>query len=258
MNTCKLMIQIALLATAATALSLRAQPAVTESRVTTTTTSEGTIDQFAPGTEALVIRSEGRPEPLRYLVTRKTIYVDETGAPIAAERIGPGAPVTVHYVREGDRLLASRIVVRRPPPRVPPPVPAPAERTETVTTTTTTTSTGTIAEFAPGSRVVTIRSEGRPEPLRYAITRDTTYVDENGAPVSAETIANGAPVTVHYVRRGDGLMASRIVVRRPLVEERVRKPSHDEKEALEDLRKAQKERLEKEKKKERKGDRDDS
>ena len=36
---------------------------------------------------------------------------------MAVERIAPGVPVTVHYVREGDRMVASRVVVVRELPR---------------------------------------------------------------------------------------------------------------------------------------------
>jgi hypothetical protein len=111
-----------------------AQSAVVETR----TTTAGTIDEFAPGAD-IVVHSETAADPIRYGVTRQTTYVDETGAPVAVERINRGTPVTVHYVREGDRVIADRVVVRRAPTAVVEERRAPVvEERKTVTTTTTT------------------------------------------------------------------------------------------------------------------------
>jgi len=38
-------------------------------------------------------------------------------------------------------------------------------------------------------------------------------VDENGNPVSVETVRSGVPVTVYYDRDGDRMVATRVVVR---------------------------------------------
>ena len=77
----------------------------------TTTTSVGTISQF--GSDALTIQTTTDPAPIRYSFSQSTSYVDETGVPVAREMIKAGVPVTVHYVREGDRMIASRVVVRK-------------------------------------------------------------------------------------------------------------------------------------------------
>jgi hypothetical protein len=77
-------------------------------------------------------------------------------------------------------------------------------------TTTTTTSGGTITEFTP--RTFSIRTTTAATPVRYTYTRSTTYVDENGNPVSTETVRSGAPVTVYYDRNGDQMVATRVVV----------------------------------------------
>jgi hypothetical protein len=61
----------------------------------------------------LVIRSESSTTPIRYGYTKSTTYVDETGAPVSLEAVKSGLPVTVHYVREGDRMIANRVIVRR-------------------------------------------------------------------------------------------------------------------------------------------------
>jgi hypothetical protein len=92
-------------------------------------------------------------------------------------------------------------------------------------TTTTTTSAGTISEFGP--ETIIIRSETSPQPIRYSYSKTTTYVDETGAPVSLETVKSGLPVTVYYVRDGDKMMASKVIVKRavavpatPIIEEK--------------------------------------
>ena len=87
-----------------------------------------------------------------------------------------------------------------------------ADEVVATTATTTTTMLGTISEFSPDT--IVIRSETAPEPIRYSYTKTTTYVDEAGAPVSLETVKSGLPVTVYYVKRGDKMVASKVVVRK--------------------------------------------
>lgn len=113
-------------ATIALSPSLLAQTVVKE---TTATTSLGTITEFSP--ETLIIRSETAPEPIRYHYSKTTTYVDETGAPVSIETVKSGLPVTVYYVKEGDRMVASKVIVRKV---------APAATVEKKTTTTTTTT----------------------------------------------------------------------------------------------------------------------
>lgn len=109
-----------------------AQTAVTES-TTTTTTSAGTITEFSPDT--LVIRSEGASSPVRYRYSKTTTYVDETGAPVSMETVKSGLPVTVHYVKQGNDMVASRVIVRRKTTTTTAPV---VEEKKTTTTTTIT------------------------------------------------------------------------------------------------------------------------
>lgn len=95
--------------------------------VRTTTTSTGAIEQFAPDSE-LVLRTETASAPIRYSITRETRFVDDAGAPVTVEKITRGLPVNVEYVREGDRMIVSRVIVRRAAPVV-------EQRTTTTTTT---------------------------------------------------------------------------------------------------------------------------
>ena len=215
-------------------VSARAQVVITDAP----TTYAGTVTQYEPVRQTLVVRQDASTAPVTYNVTQATTFVDENGSPVLAERVTSGIPITVHYVRQGDQMIASRVIVRRTM-TVPTPVertatvPAPVERTTTVTTTTS--GAGTITSYTPGSPTLVLRSTTEAHPLTYAVSSSTTWVDESGAPIAVENIAPGLPVTVQYVREGDRLIASRVVV----VREK-RKLSDDEKDAIEDIKDAQK------------------
>lgn len=123
---------IALLAAAALAAdSALAQTVVQQ---TSTTTSLGTISEFSP--ETIVVRTENATEPLRYRYTKTTTYVDEAGQPVSIETVKSGLPVTVHYTKVGNDLVASRVIVRKV--AAAPAVTAPVVEKRTTTTTTTT------------------------------------------------------------------------------------------------------------------------
>lgn len=87
---------------------------------------------------------------------------------------------------------------------------------DAVQTTTTTTSAGTISEFSP--QTIVVKTEGSTEPVSYTYSKSTTYVDENGNPVSMETVRSGLPVTVYYVKDGDNLVASKVIVRKTVIQ----------------------------------------
>ena len=72
--------------------------------------------------------------------------------------------------------------------------------------------TGTISEF--GSARFVVRAEAGTEPSTYISTKETIYVDESGAPLSAETVKSGIAVTVYYTKERDQAIANKVVVRR--------------------------------------------
>ena len=122
------------------------------------------------------------------------------------------------------------------------------------TTTTVTTTKGAFSEFIPASKTVVVKTEAN-SPLRYVVTKQTTIVDETGAPVTIERISAGNPLSVEYAGTGENLVASRIIVQRPAVvtEEHTttttattRALTHDEKKALKKQEEDRKEQLEKE------------
>jgi hypothetical protein len=105
---------------------------------TTVTTTKGAFTEYVPGSETVVMRSETNPAPSRYVVTKQTTIVDESGAPVAIERISAGSPLAVEYTGTGERLIASRIVVQRSAAVAAPVTTAPVTTQDTATTTTTT------------------------------------------------------------------------------------------------------------------------
>ena len=83
------------------------------------------------------------------------------------------------------------------------------------TTTSVTTTNGAFTEYVPGSETMVVRSEtGTTSPLRYSVTKQTTIVDEAGAPVAIDRISPGSQLSIQYTGSGDRLVASRVVVQR--------------------------------------------
>jgi len=107
---------------------------------TTVTTTNGAFTEYVPGSETMVVRSETGTSPLRYSVTKQTTIVDETGAPVAIERISPGSQLSIQYTGSGDRLVASRVVVRPATTATTAVTSVPAAVTGEQTNTTTTTT----------------------------------------------------------------------------------------------------------------------
>jgi len=114
---------------------LRADDEKTTSTTTTTTvTADGTVNQYSP--DAIVVSSPSSTTPIRYSATKTTTFVDENGNPVAMETVKSGLPVTVYYDREGNNLVATKVVVKRVAV-VDPNAPAPVIQKSTTTTTTT-------------------------------------------------------------------------------------------------------------------------
>ncbi len=101
---------------------------------TTTSTSTldgtGTITTYTPGTEYIQMRTESSAEPVRYYYSKNTTVVDSTGAVVDMALLRPDLPVRYSYVKEGDRMVISKITVQKPLAEI-------RKVTETTTTTTT-------------------------------------------------------------------------------------------------------------------------
>ncbi|MGI8819721.1 MAG: hypothetical protein ACR2ID_02440 [Chthoniobacterales bacterium] len=97
---------------------------------TTTSTSNldgsGTITTYTPGQDYFMVNAGGSPS--RYYYTKSTTVVDPAGATVDWSLLRPDMPVKYTYVKEGDRMVVSKIIVQKPV----------AEITKETTTTTTT------------------------------------------------------------------------------------------------------------------------
>jgi len=106
---------------------------------TTVTTTKGAFTEYAPGSQTMVVRTEASSAPVRYVVTKQTTIVDESGAPVAIERVSPGSPLSIQSTGTGEHLVASRIIVQRPAAVTAPVTTAPVTSQQDTTTSTTTT-----------------------------------------------------------------------------------------------------------------------
>ncbi len=106
-----------------TVVPMTTSPAVVEAA----TMSMGTIGEF--GADRITIRTEASPDPLNYSYSKETTYVDENGVPVAISTVQSGAPATVYYTKVGDKLMATKVIVRKGAPII--------ETKKTTTTTTT-------------------------------------------------------------------------------------------------------------------------
>ena len=108
-------------------------PAVTSSSSTTTSTSSldgtGTITTYTPGSDYISFRTETSSAPVKYYYTKNTTIVDPEGKTVEWSALKPDMPVRYTYVKEGDRMVISKITLTKP---------VSYYEKETTTTTTTT------------------------------------------------------------------------------------------------------------------------
>ena len=99
----------------------------------TTTTSEvsgsGVVTAYTPGSDYISFRTETSTEPVRYYYTKKTVLVDPEGRTVEWSALRPDMPVTYSYVKEGDRMVVTKVTVAKPVTTY--------QKEETTTTTTT-------------------------------------------------------------------------------------------------------------------------
>ncbi len=104
---------------------------ISSSKTTTSTTSgAGTITAYTPGSDYISFRTETSSEPTKYYYTKKTVLVDADGKTVDWSLLRPDLPVRYEYIKDGDRMVVSKVTVTKPL--------ATFESKETTTTTTTT------------------------------------------------------------------------------------------------------------------------
>jgi hypothetical protein len=95
---------------------------VVEKRETIATTeiqplqATGVVTTWGDGT--LTLRVEGAAVPVQYLFGDTTQWFDEAGQTVTRDMLRVGMPATVVYTRGDQRLVASKIVLTRPPTAV--------------------------------------------------------------------------------------------------------------------------------------------
>jgi hypothetical protein len=82
----------------------------TEETTISTTNSSGTISTFGP--DQFVIRTTTSSTPITYQSNTSTTFVDEQGNPVDVAVIQAGVPVTVYYSKSGDKLVATKVIVK--------------------------------------------------------------------------------------------------------------------------------------------------
>jgi hypothetical protein len=107
--------------------------ALTSSSSTTTSTStvdgSGTITTYTPGSDYISLRTETSASPVKYYYTKSTTIVDPEGKTVEWSMLKPDMPVKYTYVKEGDRMVVTKITLTKPVSYY--------EKKETTTTTTT-------------------------------------------------------------------------------------------------------------------------
>ena len=106
----------------------------TTTTTSSTTTSAGTISEFSP--EVISVQSTTSPSPVSYSYSKTTTYVDQDGNPVAMETVKSGMPVTVYYTQDGDKMVATKVVVQRTTTSADVPTTSSVQTKNTTTTTT--------------------------------------------------------------------------------------------------------------------------
>jgi len=117
--------------TSSTTTTSSTDPMTTSSTSTTSTSTvdgSGTITTYTPGSDYISFRTETSSTPVKYYYTKNTTIVDPEGKTVEWSMLKPDMPVRYTYVKEGDRMVISRITLTKPVSYY--------EKTTTTTTTT--------------------------------------------------------------------------------------------------------------------------
>ena len=128
---CVVGLSTALAQTSSTTTTSAGATGVSESTTSTSTLSgSGTITTYTPGSDYITFRSQTSTEPVKYYYTKKTVLVDPEGKTVEWSTLRPDMPVNYTYVKEGDRMVVTKVTLAKPVSTY--------KKEETTTTTTTT------------------------------------------------------------------------------------------------------------------------
>jgi len=108
------LLSFALYAPSVLADEVQKKKTTTEETTVSTTNSSGTISSFSP--DQIVIRTTTSSMPITYQSTETTTFVDETGKPVDVAVIQAGVPVTVYYSKSGDKMVATKVIIKNTTP----------------------------------------------------------------------------------------------------------------------------------------------
>jgi hypothetical protein len=101
---------------------------VSSTTSTSTVNGAGTITAYTPGSDFITFRTEASADPVKYYYTKSTTIVDPEGKTVEWTMLKPDMPVTYTYVKEGDRMIITKVTLTKP---------ISYYKKETTTTTTT-------------------------------------------------------------------------------------------------------------------------
>jgi hypothetical protein len=102
---------------------------VTTSTSTSEVSGSGVVTAYTPGSDYISFRTETSTEPVKYYYTKKTVLVDPEGRTVEWSALRPDMPVTYSYVKEGDRMVVTKVTLAKPVTTY--------QKEQTTTTTTT-------------------------------------------------------------------------------------------------------------------------
>ena len=101
----------------------------TTSASTSALDGTGTITTYTPDSDFISMRTSTTTEPVKYYYDKKTTtIVDPEGKTVEWSMLRPDMPVKYTYVKQGDRMVVSKITLTKPVSFY--------EKTTTTTTTT--------------------------------------------------------------------------------------------------------------------------
>jgi hypothetical protein len=100
---------------AQTSTTTDAATAMTSSSTSTSTIdASGTVTTYTPGSDYISFRTETGSAPVKYYYTKSTTIVDPEGKTVEWSMIKPDMPVRYTYVKEGDRMVVTKITLTKP------------------------------------------------------------------------------------------------------------------------------------------------
>ena len=126
---CAMAVSTVFAQTSSTTTTTAGSTGVTTSTSTSEVSGSGVVTAYTPGSDYISFRPETSTEPVKYYYTKKTVLVDPDGRTVEWSALRPDMPVTYSYVKEGDRMVVTKVTLAKPVTTY--------QKEQTTTTTTT-------------------------------------------------------------------------------------------------------------------------